>query len=179
MKCKVLALAAALILSIATDVWANKAIFEKLGVVASRSAKEAPLFSLKNIKGKQVSLESFMGKPILLHFWATWCVPCQEELPALQKLYEQNGGEQFEVVAVNIDRDNPEKVMKYIKKYNLTFPNLMDPDQSVRRKYFIRGLPTSYLIDSNGKLRGFVSGARSWAVKDSKRLFSVVSARAN
>ncbi|PIR01150.1 MAG: thiol-disulfide oxidoreductase [Nitrospinae bacterium CG11_big_fil_rev_8_21_14_0_20_45_15] len=166
-------------LTATADVWANHALFEKLGVVPSRTIKEAPSFSLIDTHGKTKALKNFRGKPVLLHFWATWCAPCQEELPALQRLYEKMGGDQFEIVAVNIDRGDPAKVLEYIDKYKLTFLNLLDPEQTVRKQYFIRGLPTSYLIDTEGQLRGFVSGARTWAIKDSEQLFSMISARAN
>jgi cytochrome c biogenesis protein CcmG, thiol:disulfide interchange protein DsbE len=166
-------------LTVSADVWANHALFEKLGVVPSRTIKDAPSFSLVDTHGKTRTLKNFSGKPVLLHFWATWCVPCQEELPALQRLYEEMGNDQFEIVAVNIDRGDPAKVLEYIDKYKLTFLNLLDPEQSVRKQYFIRGLPTSYLIDGEGQMRGFISGARTWAVKDSERLFSLISAGAN
>lgn len=137
--------------------------FEQLGVARPHTSKPAPDFVLKDIHGKPVSLEQFKGKPILLNFWATWCGPCKEELPSMQRLQDAaqaNGG--FHVVAVSIDRFNMDKVSKYAENMQLTFPILVDPDNSVRKSYFIRGLPTSYLIDSEGKLRGFVSGARSW-----------------
>jgi len=166
-------------LSVSADVWANHALYEKLGVVPSRTIKDAPMFALKGITGKMVALKNFRGKPVLLHFWATWCAPCQEELPALQRLYEKMGNDHFEIVAVNIDRGDPAKVLEYIDKYKLTFLNLLDPEQTVRKQYFIRGLPTSYLIDTEGQLRGFVSGARTWSIKDSEQLFSLISARAN
>ncbi len=179
MQRNLIALIMILSLSVSADVWASHALFEKLGVVPSRTSKEAPSFSLVNVNGEKVTLEKFRGKPILLHFWATWCVPCQEELPALQKLYEHSGGEQFEIIAVNIDRGNREKVLADIAKYGLKFTNLMDPEQTVRKEYFIRGLPTSYLIGSDGRLRGFISGARSWGIKDSENLFSVVAAKVN
>jgi peroxiredoxin len=166
-------------LTVSADVWANHALFEKLGVVPSRTIKDAPSFTLLDTHGETRSLKKFRGKPVLLHFWATWCAPCQEELPALQRLYEDMGDDQFEIVAVNIDRGDPTKVLEYIDKYKLTFLNLLDPEQTVRKQYFIRGLPTSYLIDSEGQLRGFVSGARTWAVKDSQQLFSMISAKTN
>ncbi|SVC62913.1 uncharacterized protein METZ01_LOCUS315767, partial [marine metagenome] len=76
--------------------------------------------------------------------------------------------------AISIDRDKKERVEKYIKKYNLTFPVLLDPSQKVRKDYFILGLPTSYLIGPDGKLKGFVSGAREWDSNASKEMFSTL-----
>lgn len=137
--------------------------FEQLGVARPRTSKPAPDFVLKDIHGKTVSLAQFKGKPVLLNFWATWCGPCKEEMPSMQKLYDaaQNNGK-FQIIAISIDRFNIEKVNQYAKDLNLTFPILIDPDREIRKTYFIRGLPTSYLIDSEGKLQGFVSGARNW-----------------
>jgi peroxiredoxin len=137
--------------------------FEQLGVARPRITKPAPDFVLKDIHGKIVSLAQFKGKPILLNFWATWCGPCREELPSMQRMHDaskKNGG--FHIIAISIDRFNMKKVNQYAQDLNLSFPVLLDPDRSVRKSYFIRGLPTSYLIDSEGKLRGFISGARNW-----------------
>lgn len=137
--------------------------FEQLGVARPRTSKPAPDFVLKDINGQTISLAQYKGKPILLNFWATWCGPCREELPSMQRLHEaskNNGG--FHIIAISIDRSNIKKVNKYAENLNLTFPILIDSDRETRYAYYIRGLPTSYLIDSEGKLRGFVSGARNW-----------------
>ena len=137
--------------------------FEQLGVSRPRTSKPAPDFVLKDIHGQSINLSQFKGKPVLLNFWATWCGPCREELPSMQRMHEaskENGG--FHIVAISIDRFNMKKVNKYAEDLNLTFPILVDPDRETRNAYFIRGLPTSYLIDAEGKLRGFVSGSRNW-----------------
>jgi peroxiredoxin len=137
--------------------------FEQLGVAQPRTSKPAPDFVLKDIHGKLISLKQFKGKPVLLNFWATWCGACREEMPSMQRLHDaakDNGG--FHVIAISIDRFNFKKVNQYAENLNLKFPVLLDPDRETRKAYFIRGLPTSYLIDADGKLRGFVSGARNW-----------------
>jgi len=142
---------------------ANSDPFEQLGVTRPRTSQPAPDFVLKDIHGKPISLAQFKGKPVLLNFWATWCAACKEEMPAMQRMHEaseDNGG--FHIIAISIDRFNMEKVNRYVENLNLTFPVLVDPGRETRKAYFIRGLPTSYLIDSEGKLRGFVSGAREW-----------------
>lgn len=137
--------------------------FEQLGVAQPRTSKQAPGFVLKDIHGKSISLKQFKGKPVLLNFWATWCGACREEMPSMQRLHDaakDNGG--FHVIAISVDRFNFKKVNQYAENLNLKFPVLLDPDRETRKAYFIRALPTSYLIDSEGKLRGFVSGARNW-----------------
>ena len=92
----------------------------------------------------------------------------------MQKLYEAIKLDGVEVVAISIDRDKKERVHQYIKDYNLTFPVFLDPSQMVRKDYFILGLPTSYLIGADGKLKGFISGAREWDSAASKKLFSTL-----
>ena len=142
---------------------ASADVFEQLGVTRPRTSKPAPDFVLKDINGQSISLKQFKGKPVLLNFWATWCAACKEEMPSMQRLHDAaKGNEDFHVIAISIDRFNIKKVNKYAKNLKLNFPILLDPDRETRKAYFIRGLPTTYLIDSDGKLRGFVSGARNW-----------------
>ena len=148
--------------------------FEKMGVAFPKKKKQAPSFKLKNLVGDTVTLNNFKGKTVLLNFWATWCLPCKEELPAMQRLYKELGSRGLEVVAISIDRGNPDRVKKYIDRYNLTFPILLDPGQEIRKSYFIMGLPTRYLIGSNGRLKGFISGAREWDNPSSIKMFSTL-----
>ncbi len=150
-----------------TSVWAVQQSFENMGITKPRTEKPAPDFSLQDIKGNKVSLEDFRGKSILLNFWATWCEACKEEMPSMQRLYERLSGQGVEVVAISIDRRNFDRIKEYAEQYKLTFPILWDPDQKVRKHYYIMGLPTTYLIGPEGKLRGYASGARVWDSPDS------------
>ena len=136
--------------------------FKLMGIVKPKRVKPAPSFSSVDLNGKKINLEDFKGKSILLNFWATWCVPCRKELSSMQHLYENFPKKGLEILAVSIDRGNTDRVKKYVDKHNLTFSVLVDPDQKVRKKYYVMGLPTSYLIDKKGNLRGFVSGERKW-----------------
>ena len=146
---------------------AHQQAFENMGITKPRTEKAAPDFTLQDIHGKTVHLADFHGKPILLNFWATWCEACKEELPSMQRLYEALSGQGVEVVAIAIDRRNFDRIKDYAKEYKLTFPILWDPDQKVRKHYFIMGLPTTYLIGPKGKLKGYASGARVWDSPDS------------
>ena len=132
------------------------------------------LHQWKDFEGKSVDLNDYKGKVVILNFWATWCVPCKKELPSMQKLYDAIKLDGVEVVAISIDRDKKDRIQQYIKNYNLTFPVLLDPNQKVRKDYFIMGLPTSYLIGADGKLKGFISGAREWNSTASKKMFSTL-----
>jgi len=92
----------------------------------------------------------------------------------MQKLYEALKLDGVEVIAISIDRDKQKQINQYINDYKLTFPVLLDPSQKVRKDYFILGLPTSYLIGADGKLKGFISGEREWDSTASKKLFSTL-----
>ena len=151
---------------------AHQEVFAEMGVISPKKEKPAPDFTLETPTGNSVSLSDYKGKAILLNFWATWCIPCKKELPSMQKLYNILKKDGIEVIAISIDRDKRERVNQYIKDYNLTFPVLLDPNQKVRKDYFIMGLPTSYLIGGDGKLKGFVSGERVWDSATSKKMFS-------
>lgn len=146
--------------------------FEQLGVARPKTSKPAPDFVLKDIHGKPVSLAQFKGKPVLINFWATWCGPCKQELPSLQRLHDvsKNNGN-IQIIAISIDRSNIEKIHQYARSLSLSFPILLDPDRIARKSYFVRGLPTSYLIDADGKLKGFISGARRWDSPYAKQVF--------
>ncbi len=150
-------------------IWAQSELSANLGIVEPRTIKQAPDFALKTLDGQIVKLSDFKGKPVLLNFWATWCEACKKEFPAMQRLYSQLKGDGFEIIAVSVDRRNRDRIEEFVKTYGIDFPILLDPQQKARRGYFIRGLPTSYLIDSAGDLRGFISGARAWDHMASKK----------
>ena len=144
------------------QVTANPLLFEEMGIVAPKTSKLAPGFKLRNIRGGATQLSDFKGKIVLVNFWATWCAACMEEMASMQNLYEELKKHDVEIVAISIDRWNEDRIVEYADKYKLSFHILHDPDQKVRKQYYIMGLPTSYLIDGNGKMRGYVSGARTW-----------------
>ena len=150
------------------QVTANPLLFEKMGIVAPKSSKMAPEFKLNNIRGGTTELSDFKGKVVLVNFWATWCAACVEEMGSMQNLYNDLKKKDVEIVAISIDRWNEDRIIDYADKKNLNFHILRDPDQKVRKQYYIMGLPTSYLIDGDGKIRGYVSGARTWDSLTSK-----------
>ena len=144
------------------QVMGNPLLFEKMGIVAPKSSKMAPGFKLNNIRGGTTKLSDFKGKVVLVNFWATWCAACVEEMESMQNLYNDLKKKDVEIVAISIDRWNEDRIIDYADKKNLNFHILRDPDQKVRKQYYIMGLPTSYIIDGDGKIRGYVSGARTW-----------------
>lgn len=117
----------------------------------------APDFKLSGLSGESVSLSDQRGKPVILNFWATWCAPCVIEMPNIQKFYENNPDE-FQVLAVNADE--PERtVRQFVDDMGLTFKVLLDPGGKIQSLYQIRGYPTSYFIDAQGKIRAQHTGS--------------------
>jgi peroxiredoxin len=143
-------------------VTANPLLLEEMGIVTPKTSKMAPEFKLNNIRGGITQLSDFKGKIVLINFWATWCAACIEEMESMQNLYNNLKKHDVEIVAISIDRWNEERIVEFADKKNLSFHILRDPDQKVRKQYYIMGLPTSYIIDGDGKIRGYVSGARTW-----------------
>ncbi|MBT2684908.1 redoxin domain-containing protein [Bacillus sp. ISL-37] len=107
----------------------------------------APTFTLKNLAGEEVSLNDYRGKKVMLNFWATWCPPCKEEMPAMEQFYKENSKE-VEILAVNLDPQN--NVKSFVKDNELTFPILLDQDGTTQQTYSIISIPTTFIIDEQG-----------------------------
>ena len=148
-------------------------IFAKTGVIRPRVRKEAPDFKLQDIKGKIFQLSTHRGDLILLNFWATWCAPCREEMPALEKLWRELRSRGLLIVAISVDISSGE-VKKFVKKYNISYPVLIDKRGRIRKLYEIRVLPTTYIIGRDGKFTGKILGARDWAGDEIKRLLKEI-----
>ena len=124
------------------------------------SYSKAPEFTLRNTKGKKESLSDYKGKVVLINFWATWCAPCIQELPSLQKIHEDLKDEEFTVLSINVDapRDRS-KIKPMIKKLNLDFPVLLDNTRSVMSLYNPQmNIPFSVIISRKGEIYAYFSG---------------------
>ena len=112
----------------------------------------APTFSFKTLDDKTASLSDFAGKVVLLNFWATWCVPCVEEMPALERLQKRFGGEGLVIVSINVDpEESLEAVKQFVASNGITFPVLRDPEFSLAPQYSVSGFPESFFIDGQGR----------------------------
>jgi len=131
--------------------------------MAIKEGEPAPNFQLPTLEGKTRNLSDFLGKTVLLNFWATWCPPCQAEIPLMQKFYEKYKDQGVEIVAVNLTGFDYglEKVKNFVEAHNLSFPILVDEDGSVGNLYNTIGIPTSYFIDSKGVIVKKVVGQLS------------------
>ena len=117
-------------------------------------------FSLEDINGKEVSLKDFKGKFVLLNFWATWCAPCRKEMPAMSNLHNEFNGEGLEVVGVHVG-PSLAGVKKFLESVPVSFTVLIDKDMGLA-SWGVRGLPTSFLVNPDGKLVYKAVGEREW-----------------
>jgi peroxiredoxin len=125
-------------------------------------------FYLRDLNGKLVRLSDFQGKVVLLNFWATWCPACLKEMPSMEKLYQSYKDKGLEIVAVSVDTASAAKVRAYVEKLGLTFLILHDRDSLISRLYNNPGVPSSYLIDTQGKLTYRVLGEYDWSGEKAK-----------
>ena len=123
----------------------------------------APAFTLPNLAGGESALSDYKGKVVFLNFWATWCKPCEEEMPSMQLLYEELGGSSFEIVAVSIDSEKVDVVEKFVKEYGITFTVLHDRKGRIKELYMTTGVPESFILDQNGVVAEKVWGPRDWS----------------
>jgi peroxiredoxin len=123
----------------------------------------APDFRFTDLNGKIVALSDYRGKIIVVNIWATWCLPCVEEMPSMEKLYQKFKTENFEILAVSIDEAGSDVVAPFMKKHKLTFPALLDPEGSIKTLYGVTGIPETFIIDQSGMLLGKIIGPRDWA----------------
>ena len=112
----------------------------------------APSFTLMDINGESKSLSDYRGKKILLNFWASWCTPCIEEAPDLEKLQATLRDSNFTVIGIAVE-DDLESVKAFVTENKLNYPILFDNDGKIRALYKISGFPETYLVDPEGKLK--------------------------
>ncbi len=122
----------------------------------------APDFRLPRLGGgAPLGLDELRGRVVLLNFWATWCKPCEDEMPAMQRLYRQLGGADFELLAVSVD-DAAADVAAFAERLDLSFPILLDPDKEVARAYQTFRYPETLLIDRSGVVVERFVGPKDW-----------------
>ena len=133
--------------------------------------KPAPDTAFLDAAGKEITLADFKGRVVLLNFWATWCAPCIRELPSLDRLQAAMGGDDFTVLAVNENRAGAKVAKPFMEKLGLKHLTLnVDRKMALARALGLRGMPTTYLIDRDGKVLGSLAGVAEWDEKDAKAL---------
>lgn len=135
------------------------------------TGSEAPSFTATTLDGELRTLEDYDDKVVLLNVWATWCLPCREEMPSMQRMYEEFQGEDFEIVAVSVDARAGERdpsgrpggdLAAFADEYGLTFPILHDPAGDIQRTFQTTGVPETFLIGKDGIIYKKVAGGTHW-----------------
>ena len=126
----------------------------------------APEFRLPDLDGQMVNLADYTGKVVLLNIWATWCPPCVEEMPSMEKLYQELKEEDFVILAASIDASGREVVAPFMESHKLNFPALTDTQGKLQDLYQTTGVPESFIIDKNGIIAEKIIGPRDWATPD-------------
>ncbi len=133
----------------------------ELDLVRPTRQKLADDFTLPLASGQTFRLSEHRGQVVFLNFWATWCPPCREEMPAMERLYRQRKGDGFVLIAVSVDADSS-VVRPYLQAHGLTFPVALDPKMDLANGYGVRALPSSFIIDRQGNLAALALGPRHW-----------------
>lgn len=160
------------------------AIFLAVALLASSCTKDkgkvedgsrAPDFTLGSIQGDSISLSALRGKVVVVEFWATWCPPCRESIPDLNKIYEKFRGRNFELLAISVDKggDAPSSLKAFVNEYGVMYPVLWD-DKNVNSLYNVSGIPVMFIIDKEGyvvkKHTGFAPGLSEMLLKEVEAL---------
>jgi thiol-disulfide isomerase/thioredoxin len=132
-------------------------------------------FSLPLLNGETRTLSGLKGKIVFLNFWATWCPPCRAEMPDMEKLYQKFKNEGLEFLTVNI-QEHKRDVEAFMKDFGLSFPVALDSRGDVATKYGIRGIPTTYIIDRDGRIIAAAVGGRDWFSEDMINAFRILLA---
>lgn len=137
-------------------VWASPETPGRLG-----RGSPAPSFELLSLEGPPSSLNDAAGQVLLVNFWATWCKPCEDEMPSMEKLYLELADEGFQLVAISVD-DDPDAVRDFQERLQLSFPILLDSDRKVAERYQTYRFPESFLIDPAGEVVERYVGPKRW-----------------
>lgn len=141
------------------------------GPQVAQIGSPAPDFTVVDLKGNEWNLADLQGKVVFLHFWATWCPSCRDELPSIQRLYSELPEEQFTTLTV-LYKDDPGLAKSMVKQIGATFPVTVDPNGKAAQTYGLTGVPETYIIDKQGVLREKFVGAVHWDSPQSRQVLS-------
>jgi thiol-disulfide isomerase/thioredoxin len=131
----------------------------------------APALALTDIEGRAHDLSAYRGKVVLLNFWATWCEPCRQEMPSIQRLRDKLAGKPFAAIAINVDEPEA-RVRLFIKQTGFDLPVLLDPNKTITRTWGVRVLPVTFIVGKDGRVRYRLIGDLDWS---SDRVVGLIS----
>lgn len=141
-----------------------------LSIVPEVARHDAPGFVSENLRGGNTGLVDYRGKIVLLNFWATWCMPCRAEMPSMEALWKKYKEQGFVVVAISNDEGSKKRIETFSKLLDLSFPILLDPEGEVNELYKVSNMPTSFLLDRNGKIISRIVGRDDWVSPEAIKL---------
>jgi peroxiredoxin len=121
----------------------------------------APEFALADMDGVMHRLSDYRGQVVMVNFWATWCPPCREEMPSMQRAWEQIQDEDIVILAIDVGEDE-DTIFTFTADYPVEFPLLLDLDSGVTQEWPVRGLPTTFIVDPQGRIAYRAIGSRDW-----------------
>jgi len=134
---------------------------KELDLIRPAQQKLAEDFTLKKADGGMFQLSEHRGKVVFINFWATWCPPCREEMPAMERLFQRSQKDSLVMLAVSVDAD-PTVVAQFLKEQRFTFTIGLDPKMKLADTYGVRALPASFIVDRQGHLAALALGPRTW-----------------
>ena len=149
-------------------------LFRDVGVLKIPHPTAPVEITLKDPNGQQVSLSDLRGKIVFINFWTTWCLACVIEMPSMEKLHQKFKDKDFVMVAINL-QESASKIKQFYKEYKLTFTTLLDSTGDVGAGLAIRSIPTTFILDKNGRILGKALGPREWEGRKSIALFEYLT----
>jgi peroxiredoxin len=137
------------------------AAIRELDLIRPSRPKAAEAFTLPTLHGGSFRLADQRGKLVFVNFWATWCPPCREEMPAMERLWRRHQSDGLVIVAISLDAD-AKVVPPFVKQHGFTFPIALDPKMEVAGAYGVRALPASFIVGRDGYLVALALGPRVW-----------------
>jgi peroxiredoxin len=131
--------------------------------MAPRVGQPLADFILPDLQDHMVQLSALRGKVVFINVWATWCPPCVDEMPTMQRLYDRLHAQGLEVLAISLDALGTQVVVPFVRDYRLTFPVLLDAKSTIERLYRTSGVPESFIVNKRGRLVEKIVGPRDWA----------------
>ena len=150
-------------------------LLKPLGLVGYSSPTTPPHFSGRTIDARQLSMTDLLGKVVLVNFWASWCLECRPEMPALQRLHREFAPRGLAIVGINA-REATAPVRQYARELGLTFPLVLDPAGRINASYGVIGLPTTFLAARDGRAVAFAVGPREWGGAAARALIEALLA---
>jgi thiol-disulfide isomerase/thioredoxin len=148
--------------------------FSDMGVTRVPKVTDPLEINLSDYFGQPVSLSDFRGKIVFINFWTTWCLACVIEMPSMEKLHQKFKDKDFVILAINL-QESASKVIEFFKEHKLSFTALLDTTGDVGAGFGIRAIPTTFILDKNGRLIGKVLGPREWDGHNSLALFEYLT----